>query len=211
MTRDLTTLKIRPSSTQLLARILETPDLAESVQSLPAPVLAKLIGAVGLEDAGEIVAFASPNQLAEVFDEDLWRSDRPGGDERFDGDRFLIWLEVMMEGGDSFVAERLASLPEDLVALALHEHLLVLDVDELIAEKRGVDEDEGTAIEKGALQLSFGGSRRIPTRRPPARWVGHRARSRAGSGSRSPRASGAGSGSPLRDDRRACGPRGGSI
>jgi Family of unknown function (DUF6178) len=148
MASDLTTLKFRPSSTRLLSRILETPDLAASVQSLPAPVLAKLIGAVGLEDAGEIIAFASPAQLAKVFDEDLWHSERPGSDERFDGDRFLTWLEVMMEAGDRFIAERLATLPEDLVALALHQHLLVLDMDEMLAEMRAVDEGEGAAIEK---------------------------------------------------------------
>jgi hypothetical protein len=148
MTRGLTTLRFRPSAGQLLARILETPDLAAGVRSLPGPALAKLVDEVGLEDAGEIVAFASPHQLAEVFDEDLWRSERPGHDERFDGDRFLAWMEVMMEAGDSFVAERLASLPEDLVTLALHEHLLVLDVDELLAEMRGMDEGEGEAIEK---------------------------------------------------------------
>jgi hypothetical protein len=148
MTRDLTIFKTRPSSSQLLSRILEVPDLAEAVQRLPAQALAKVIDTVGLEDAGEIVALASPAQLAELFDEDLWRSERPGGDERFDGERFLVWLEVMMEAGDALVAERLAGLSEDLVALALHQHLLVLDIDELSAEMRDVDEDEATAIEK---------------------------------------------------------------
>lgn len=149
MTRDLSVLRrIRPSSTQLLARILELPDLATSVQALPAPVLAKVIDAVGLVDAAEIIAFATPEQLAGVFDEDLWRSEHAGADERFDSDRFLVWLEVMMEAGESFVAERLATLPEDLVALALHQHLLVLDVDELFVEMRGVDEQEGNATEK---------------------------------------------------------------
>jgi hypothetical protein len=148
MRRDLTSLKPRPSSSQLLARILETPDLAAAVQGLPAPALARLIDEVGLEDAGEIVAFASPAQLAEVFDADLWRSDQAGADERFDGGRFLVWLEVMLEAGDAFVAERLASLPEDLLALALHEHLLVLDVDDLLAEMRGADEEEVKLVEK---------------------------------------------------------------
>lgn len=148
MTRDLTTPKGRASSSQLLARILETPDLARAVQALPAPVLAKVIDTVGLEDAGEIVAFASLEQLGEVFDEDLWRSERPGSDERFDADRFLVWLEVMMEAGDAFVAERLAGLSEDLVALALHQHVLVLNVDELLTEMREMDEDDGTAVEK---------------------------------------------------------------
>lgn len=148
MTRDLTTGKGRASSSQLLARILETPDLARAVQALPASVLAKVIDTVGLEDAGEIVAFASLEQLGEVFDEDLWRSERPGSDEWFDADRFLVWLEVMMEAGDAFVAERLAGLSEDLVALALHQHVLVLNVDELLTEMREMDEDDGTAVEK---------------------------------------------------------------
>jgi hypothetical protein len=148
MRQDLTRLKPRRSSSQLLVRILETPDLAAAVQSLPAPVFAELIDVVGLEDAGEIVAFASPAQLAEMFDEDLWRSEQAGGDERFDADRFLVWLEVMMEAGDAFVAERLASLDEDLVTLALHEHILVLDLDELLAEMRGTDENDAKIIEK---------------------------------------------------------------
>jgi hypothetical protein len=151
MKRDLTILKARPSSSQILARMLEIPDLAEAVRELPAPALAKVIDAVGLEDAGEIVAFASPAQLAELFDEDLWRSERAGDDERFDGKRFLVWLDVMMEAGDAFVADRLANLPEDLVALALHQHLMVLNVDDMLAEVRAMDEQEGTAIEK-ALQ-----------------------------------------------------------
>ncbi|MCL2449971.1 MAG: DUF6178 family protein [Polyangiaceae bacterium] len=152
MRRDLTGPRARPSSTQLIARILDTPNLAAAVQALPAPVLARLIDALGLEDAGEIIAFANPAQLAEVFDEDLWRSERAGGDEQFDGDRFLVWLEVMMEAGDAFVADRLASLPEDLVALALHEHVLVLDVDELLAEMQGTDDEE--AIERVEKALS---------------------------------------------------------
>lgn len=148
MKRDLTMLGARPSSSQLLARILDVPQLADAVRALPAPVLARVIDAVGLEDAGEIVAFASAEQLAEVFDEDLWRSEQPGADERFDGDRFLVWLEIMMEAGDAFVAERLASLPEELVALALHQHILVLNVDDLFAEMGNLEEDEATAIEK---------------------------------------------------------------
>lgn len=93
----LTRFRSRLSSSELVARILDTPDLAASIHALDGPALVKLIDAVGLEDAGEIVAFARADQLAEVFDEDLWRSERAGDDERFDGDRFLVWLEVLME------------------------------------------------------------------------------------------------------------------
>lgn len=86
MTKQLA-LHRRPSSSQLLARILETPNLAEQIQALPSAMLGQLIGHVGIEDAGELVALATTQQLAEVFDEELWRSDRPGEDDRFDADR----------------------------------------------------------------------------------------------------------------------------
>lgn len=144
---SLATLKHRPSSSRLLARVLETPALPEQIQALPGPVLAKLIAEVGLEDAAELVALASSEQLAQVFDEELWRSDGPGQDPRFDGERFLVWLEVMLEAGERFVAERLAELPQDLVTLAFHRQLLVLRLEDLRAELCAAD-DEAEATEK---------------------------------------------------------------
>ncbi len=141
------TLSHRPSSRKLLARVLETPELSAQIQALPPPVLGKLIDHVGLEDAGELVALATTEQLAQIFDDDLWRSARLGEDERFDSERFLLWLEVLLEAGDAFVAERLAELPPDLVTLAFHRHLLVLSFDDLQAELTAGD-DEAEAAEK---------------------------------------------------------------
>lgn len=137
----------KPTSTELLARILDTPDFAEQVQSLPAPALAKLIDHVGLEDAGEIVALATTAQIADVWDEDLWKSDRIGEDEQFDGDRFVVWLAVMREVGDARLAEKLADLPEELVVLAFHGEVLVLGMNELAADL-GEGGDDADAVEK---------------------------------------------------------------
>jgi len=128
------TLQNRPSSQQLLRRVLETPHLAAEIQALPGVVLGKLINQVGLSDAGELVALASSEQLAQIFDEDLWLSERPGQDERFDSGRFLLWLEVMLEAGERFVAERLAELPQDVLTLAFARHVLVLSFDDLREE-----------------------------------------------------------------------------
>ena len=50
---------LRASSGKLLARVLETPNLAAQVRALPGPALGKLIERVGLEDAGELVALAT--------------------------------------------------------------------------------------------------------------------------------------------------------
>ncbi len=102
---------------------------------------------MGLEDAGELVALASTEQLAQIFDEDLWHSSRPGEDERFDAARFLLWLEVMLEAGERFVAERLSELPQDLVTLAIHRHVLVLLLDDLQRELSAGD-DEAELAEK---------------------------------------------------------------
>lgn len=102
---------------------------------------------MGLEDAGELVALASTEQLAQIFDEDLWHSARAGEDERFDAERFLLWLEVMLEAGDHFVAERLAELPQDLVTLAVHRHVLVISESDLRLQLTAGD-DEAEAAEK---------------------------------------------------------------
>jgi hypothetical protein len=138
----------QPGCRNLLARILDQPDLAPQIQSLPPPVLGKLIRRIGLEDAGELVALATTDQLAHVFDDDLWSNESPGDAERFDADRFLLWLEVMMEAGETFVARTLVELPEDLITLAIHRHILVLSIDELAADMQSASEQEARQLDK---------------------------------------------------------------
>ena len=53
-----------PSSTKLLLRILERPELVAAVRELPGAVLGRLIYRIGLEDAGDLVALASTAVLA---------------------------------------------------------------------------------------------------------------------------------------------------
>src|SRR3954462_4496692 len=96
-----------PTSTNLLLRILDRPGLVAAVRELPGAVLGQLIERIGLEDAGELVALASTPQLERVFDDDLWRAERAGGDETFRPERFALWLRVMFEAGDEAVVQRL--------------------------------------------------------------------------------------------------------
>jgi len=112
----------------LLSQLLEDPELAPALRALPAPALRQVILRVGLEDAGQLVALSTLEQLREVFDEDLWRSARPGEDEAFDAARFVVWLEVLLEGGEAFVADRLAELSEDFLVFAVSRLVRVLDV-----------------------------------------------------------------------------------
>lgn len=112
---------------RLLERLLDTPNLPHVVRRLDPQVLHRLVEVVGLEDCGEIVSLATPAQLARVFDVDLWRSDRPGRTERFDADRFGVWLEVLVESGISNAALKVAGLDIDFVTAALLEHVVVVD------------------------------------------------------------------------------------
>ena len=60
-----------PVATALIKQVLDTPELVVAVRALPVETLGALIRAVGLEDAGEIVALATPAQLLGVLDGDL--------------------------------------------------------------------------------------------------------------------------------------------
>ena len=130
-----------PPSTKLLLRILERPGLVAAVRELPGAVLGNIIERIGLEDAGELVALATTAQLERVFDDDLWRAARAGGDETFQPARFALWLRVMLEAGEDLLVQRLCELPQDLLALAVHRLVLVLDMDVLDEQLSPADEE----------------------------------------------------------------------
>src|SRR5215813_1559746 len=111
----------------LLDRILNTPGLEHVVPRLRPDLLHRVIQTCGLEDCGEIVALATPEQLARIFDLDLWRAAQPGRDEQFDADRFGVWLEVLVESGAAAAAQKLAGMDVDLVIAGLAQHALVYD------------------------------------------------------------------------------------
>lgn len=129
---------------QLLTRLLDAPELLRSVRHLPAASLLKVIDSVGLEDAGELVALASTEQLAELFDQDLWNFEPGQIEERFDAARLSVWLQVLAEGGSDAVAQRLTELPFDFVVFLVQRLALVIDIEALALEmsEAGEDADE---------------------------------------------------------------------
>ncbi|HEY6546627.1 MAG TPA: DUF6178 family protein, partial [Vicinamibacteria bacterium] len=108
-----------------LARLLEASDLARVVPELAPETLHQIIRSSGLDACGEIVALATPAQLASLLDLDLWKAHGPGQDERFDADRFGEWLELLADTND--VAGMVASLDPDLVVAGLSRHVRVFD------------------------------------------------------------------------------------
>lgn len=150
---------VHPEPRHVLSRILDEPALVAEVRALPPAALAKLIDRVGLEDAGEIVALATTEQIERVFDEDLWTRARAGDDETFDADRFVVWLEILLEAGSDVAARRLAELAPDVVTLAFHRLVSVVDTDALateIAEGMRDDADEIEEALEGALSHELG-------------------------------------------------------
>src|SRR5262245_12637771 len=125
---------IRSDRGDLLRRVFDEPSLVAAVRSLEPRVLRAWVERVGLEDSSDLVALASDEQLLELFDASLWKSESAGGDERFDPARFATWLEVLLETGEEAAARRFIEMPEELLALSLHSQMLVLDVDALFSD-----------------------------------------------------------------------------
>jgi len=136
------------SSKALLMHILERPELVSAVRELPGAVLGKWIDRIGLEDAGELVALASTRQLEQLLDDDLWKAADVGHDETFHPDRFVLWLRVMSDIGEDFLAQRLAELPQDLLVLAIHKLVLVIDMDVLEEQVSASSDDLARDLEK---------------------------------------------------------------
>lgn len=123
-----------PSSSMLLARVLEEPGLVAAVQSLPPRALGTLVDRIGLEDAAELVALATTEQVQALLDEDVWDSEG-----ELDARRFLLWLDVMLESGEAVAAQRLAELDEDLLSAAVHRLVHVIDLETIDVGNRRLD------------------------------------------------------------------------
>jgi hypothetical protein len=102
--------------------------LEEIVPRLRPDELHSVIQSHGLKDCGEIIMLATPEQLTQIFDADLWPS------EQFDAERFGEWLQVLVNIDAALAAQKLTEMNADLVIAGLSKHARVLD----IAVKAGI-------------------------------------------------------------------------
>ncbi len=161
---------LRHASRGLVARLLDAPDLATGLRALPPPSFGALVRKVGVEDAGELLALATTEQIVAAFDEDLFANAAPGEREAFDPGRFAVWLEVLLEAGDEALAGRFVELSEDFAVHALSSLVWVFDDDALRARMRegGDDADAADKALESALSEEIDGY--LLVAREPAGW-----------------------------------------
>jgi len=106
---------------------LSAPNLARVVPELPPEVLHRVVQQSGLEECGQLLVLATPDQLAHVFDRDLWRAAGAAPFEQLDADRFGLWLEVLVQADAMAAAALVAGMDVDLMATALAQHIRVFD------------------------------------------------------------------------------------
>jgi hypothetical protein len=129
--------------------LLDAPHLERVVPQLAPETVHQLIRHCGLDACGEIVASATPAQLAAVFDIDLWRSARPGRDERFDAERFGEWLELLLDMSGAAAARTLAAMDESLLVAGLARHVRVFDLAAMASSTSSDDEAMDAAPHEG--------------------------------------------------------------
>ena len=115
------------SSRKLLKTLTDNPALPAFVRTLKAPVLKRLIEHVGLHDAGDLIALTTTEQMRDILEVSLWETLVPGEAERLRPERFIEWLDVMLEAGTAFTAGRLIELGDAFVVMNFQPLITVID------------------------------------------------------------------------------------
>jgi hypothetical protein len=117
--------KLTISPKVVLRSIADNPALPAVLRHMQPKTLVRLVDRVGLNDAAELMALAPTRNLLRALDEAVWKSPTPGARPVFDPAEFIHWLQVWNEVGEPFVAERLAAINDEYLAMCLSSVLLV--------------------------------------------------------------------------------------
>jgi len=141
-----------------LARLLDTPRLAQLTPQLASETLHQIIRVRGLEACEALLASATPSQLTAVLDLDLWRPAHAALDDEFDETRFGEWLEVLADAGQEVAARTIAAMNVDLVITGFARHIRVFDPGIFMPTAQSDDEPvEFAFVHDGALTCELGG------------------------------------------------------
>ncbi len=113
--------------------ILSEPDAAQLVPSLPVQELYYAIKEVGLADAEELVALATPEQVQGFVDLDAWDRDQ------LDAAKLDAWIDAIVNVGYEKFGAVVAGIDPEVVALWLQRQARVYD----LTMEQPPDEAEG--------------------------------------------------------------------
>ncbi len=102
--------------------LLARPDAADAVAALAPGALHELVTAVGLADAGELLALATPAQIQGCLDLEVWDRDR------VELAQARPWVAALIELGFEKVGEVWAGLDAEWRALYLQGHTVIYDL-----------------------------------------------------------------------------------
>src|SRR6476661_6540277 len=114
--------------------LLAERDVESAVRALPGDELYYVLHELGHEDAGPLLAAATADQLQVVFDFALWQRDR------IEPDTLAEWAEAIAHAPPERIADWLAGLDAEIVALILRRGARIHDITQAPAP----EEPEGT-------------------------------------------------------------------
>lgn len=126
--------------------LIEAAKPAELLHRMPAQEAYLLVKEVGHDDAVELVAMASVEQLTTFVDLDSWEGDC------LDGKSAYTWLEMLLEAGEAKVLETFRELDFELLVLMLQKQLRVLRTPGEIEDK---DAREEAAQHWGGYEIEY--------------------------------------------------------
>ncbi|MEM7078187.1 MAG: DUF6178 family protein [Pseudomonadota bacterium] len=150
------------SGKALLKALSDNPALAEFVPRLPVGGLKRLVEEVGLADAGELIVYATSNQLFELIDEAVWQVTAPGAPESFTEEAFCAWMATLLDVGDEFAVRHFVGLDDDLVLLAMMRLLFVADLSARVLDPS--DDEAFELLDSTALNKELYGNFEVTPR-----------------------------------------------
>lgn len=104
--------------------IIAHPKTKEIIRGLDAQALYGLIHEAGVNDALELVLFASSDQVQAIIDFDCWTRDE------FELQRYSTWLEVLLQRDDLEFAEMIDQIDPEPLVLWLREQVAIFQWEE---------------------------------------------------------------------------------
>ena len=111
----------RPRGVRRMEALLESAEPAAAVAALSVPDFYFLVREVGLTDAGELLAFATPEQVRGCLDLEIWERDQ------VQIEATAPWIAALLAVGYEKTTEVWSGLDPELRALVLARHTLILD------------------------------------------------------------------------------------